>query len=305
MLAISFALALVLHEPPIVMGVTAQAAANVEAATQQTSAITLIPFGQAFGSYDAGSGHMLALLEDAAGTPVWVLDAYVHAWGGLDGDLLPLEYASNPVTPGLQLKVSGGVVLDERGNGSFAAVIFQYNGGAIPVFPVGKLEGVIQQTAPGLTPPIFAGVSDLVAVNGLGQAYGPQLGGGGIIVCPKGPLAGIEAKRSMQQAGFAQKGLGQSAATGALGHQATGGVIECPIAPVGGVQSMGALAQAGFAQKGGSGMPPIVDPALASAAGVDGSGTTGAVAKREGAEFVPDLLCSGLARVALRWWLDN
>lgn len=342
MLAISFALALAFHEPllPIVHpdDVSVQASAAMTAANQQLTDITLVPYGMGYGSYVYDTGHMLALVEDASGAPLWVLNAFVYEWGGLDGNLLPLEYANSPVDPDVELSVSGGVLFDEQGRGTFHAVIFQYNGGAIPVFPVGQLEGVIQPPALGQVLPVLAGASDLVAVRGYGAGYGPQVAQRGILVCPKGPSAGFDAVGTMGQAGFGAAGIGapilcpkgpdesvqsvgatggiaqagaafagsgSASSTSALGHQLDGGAIVCPAGPVlGSIQAAGALGQAGQGLYE-SGADLIVDPAQAALAGSGGTAQSALGVQPTGAQILPLLQGPDDARVALRWWMNH
>ena len=347
MLAISLALALALHEPPIVQELpTYQATANLQAASHNVSGTTLIPFGQAFGTYDYAEGKLLALLEDASGTPLWVLDAVTYEDGVIDGELLPLEYASNPVAPSVQLTVSGQMHLDVNGNGSFNAVIFQYAGGAIPVFPVGGIEGLVKQPGVGHSLPALAGASGLVAaasaqLDASGASaglatYGPQVVRRGVIVCPKGPIDALQNVGGMAQAGFALNGSGQTGVTQGFGPQvAGGGVIVCPKGPiaalqnVGGmaqaggdrlaigdvilcpkgpdaeVQSAGSLAQAGFDLNGSGGLRPIVDPVRLGGSTSGSHLSASASALGEGAQSGHVLHGPGLARVALRWWLDD
>jgi len=342
MLAISFALALAFHEPllPVVQpdDASVQATAARTAANPQLTDLTLVPYGMGFGTYAYDAGHMLALLEDASGAPLWVLDAFVYEWGGLDGNLLPLEYANSPVDPDVELSVSGGVLFDEQGRGTFNAVIFQYNGGAIPVFPVGHLEGVIQPPALGQMLPVLAGASDLVAIRGHGASYGPQVARSGIIVCPKGPIAGLDAVGTMGQAGFGPAGIGgailcpkgpessilsvgavggiaqagaalagsgSASSSTALGHQLDGGAIVCPAGPlVGSIQAAAALGQAGQGLYE-SGADLIVDPAQAALAGSGGTSPSALGVQHSSTQVVPLLHGPDDARVALRWWMNH
>lgn len=179
MFALCFALALALHGNPFVQSATAQSVGPLAAAQPAVHGPVAIPYGQASGTYDIAAGKLLALLEDASGLPLWVLEAEVYEDGGIDGDLLPLRYATNPVLGGVSLTVSGQMLLDELGNGVFYATVYEFGGGAIPVFPVALIEGAVKQPALGHSLPASAGASGLIA--GAGQ----QVDGGGVIVCPK------------------------------------------------------------------------------------------------------------------------
>src|SRR5687767_8956199 len=117
MLAISFALAIALHGDPFMQ--SASSVNPLAALGHDVQGPIMIPYGQAFGTYDIAQGELLALLEDASGVPLWVLDAEVYENGGIDGDLLPLQYASNPANLGGILSVSGQMQLDGDGNGTF------------------------------------------------------------------------------------------------------------------------------------------------------------------------------------------
>lgn len=232
MLAICFALATALHGDPFVQNATVQSVGPLSAAGfSAASANVMIPYGQAYGTYDIGHGKMLALLEDASGLPLWVLDAEVYEDGAIDGDLLPLEYVTNPVGPTVMLSVSGQLTLDQDGNGSFHAVAFQYNVIDIPVFPVALIEGVVKSPALGQQIPLHAGLSGLFATRDR-SAVGPQLVGTAI-VCPKGPdfaILSVQSAGKLAQGGFSKAVAGAtlivdpalSTGTGTGGFGATG-----------------------------------------------------------------------------------
>lgn len=266
--AIAFALAIAFHGDPFVQSTTVQSVAPLSVAGHAQNGPVMIPFGQAYGTYDIGQGRMFALLEDASGLPLWVLDAEVYENGGLDGDLLPLQYATNPANALGMLSVSGQLHLDESGDGSFYATVFQFGGGggvgAIPVFPIAMIEGQVKQAALGHSVPPSAGASGLVATAGMGLGVGPQV--------------------------------------------ATPGVIVCPVAfvpEIAQVQSVGALGQGGFAQftrNGSSSYLRWTDPDL-STPGTGGLDAASVGAKRERAAAGHQLLGPDIARVQLRWWL--
>lgn len=207
MLAITLALAFAFHGDPFVQSTTVQSVDPLAAAGHAVQGPVMLPYGQAFGTYDIGMGKMSALLEDASGVPLWVLDAEVYENGGLDGDLLMLQYASNPAIPVGVLSVSGQLLLDEQGNGSFFATVFQYGGGAIPVFPVAMIEGQVQSPALGHSVPPNFGRSRLIAAVTDPDVYGPQVVRSGVIVCPKDvepELSALQSVGNMAQGGFAK-----------------------------------------------------------------------------------------------------
>lgn len=268
MYAIAFALAIAFHGDPFVQSTTVQSVAPLAALGHTPKGPVMIPYGMAAGTYDIGAGRMLAVLEDASGLPLWVLDAEVYEDGGLDGDLLMLQYATNPALALGQLSVSGQVQLDEDGNGTFFATVFQFGGGggmgAIPVFPIAMIEGQVKQAALGHTLPPISGASGLVAAVGNLAGLGPQVPVGGVIVCPKSYLPEVSA-----------------------------------------VQSVGALGQGGFAQKSSGGSSSFlrwIDPVL-KPTGSGGMAAASVGAKRERAAAGHELLGPNIARVQLRWWL--
>jgi hypothetical protein len=266
--AIAFALAIAFHGDPFVQSTTVQSVAPLAALEHTQKGPVMIPFGQAVGTYDIGQGRMLALLEDASGLPLWVLDAEVYENGGIDGDLLLLQYATNPAIAIGALSVSGQLQLDETGNGSFYATVFQFGGGggvgAIPVFPIAMIEGQVKQAALGHSVPPSTGASGLVAAAGMGLGVGPQVATPGVIVCPK-----------------------------------------AFVPEIGPVEAFGALGQGGFApasRSTASGFLRWTDPVLATT-GSGGLDAASAGAKRERAAAGHELLGPNIARVQLRWWL--
>ena len=124
MLALSIALALSAHviqkpKPFDAQSVGPLASASVSSGAQ--TANLLIPYGQAFGTYSTptwfANGSMLALMEDAAGHPLWSLDAEIWADGTISGQLNLLRYQSNPAASLVALSVTGHAVLDSQGEG--------------------------------------------------------------------------------------------------------------------------------------------------------------------------------------------
>jgi hypothetical protein len=234
MLAISFALAIALHGGPYMQSATS--VAPLGSIPHDVQGPILLPYGQALGTYDIGHGKLLALLEDASGVPLWVLDAEVYESGGIDGDLLPLQYSTNPAQSLGNLSVSGQMLLDESGNGSFFATVFQFGGGAIPVFPVAMIEGTVKQAALGHTIPPDNFRNRLIASVTDPDVYAAPVVRGGVIVCPKAfdpELAGVQSVGSMAQGGFAKTGSGTQmivdpavATTGGAGQASVGAKRE-------------------------------------------------------------------------------
>lgn len=133
---------------------------------------TLIPYGSAQGSWVAGTlyddGILVALLEDAAGRPVFVMDARLTPSGHIDGVLRPLEYATNPVLGLPSLYVDGQAKISAEGDGTFEAMIATPMDGAIPVHPFGRIEGVLlpgmRRAKPGQHP--SSGISEGAVLAG-------------------------------------------------------------------------------------------------------------------------------------------
>jgi len=230
---------------------------------------TLIPYGSAQGSWVAGTLHddgiLVALLEDAAGRPVFVMDARLSPSGHIDGVLRPLEYATNPVLGLPSLHVDGQARISAEGDGPFEAMIATPLEGAIPVHPFGRIEGVllpgVRRAEPGQHP--SAALSD-----GAGQTaeIEPQ-DGAAVIVCP--------AESQLELAGSASAGQ-----TSAVDGSVSGGSSS---------EEQGRLADAGARR--------IVDPLAGGASDVE-QGAAGA--RRETEPGVPP---SGEGRVRARWYL--
>lgn len=228
MLAICFAIAIALHGEPYMSNATS--VAPLGAAGHDITGPVLIPYGQAAGTFDIAQGKLIALLEDASGLPLWVLDAEVYEDGGVDGDLLPLQYSTNPANQLGMLSVSGQMQLDENGDGSFFATVFQLGGGAIPVFPVAQIEGAVKQPVLGHVPPSSSFRDRLIASVTDPDVYAGQSLDGGVIVCPKAfvpELAGVQSVGNLAQAGFAKASSGTQMivdpAVATSGTGATGG----------------------------------------------------------------------------------
>jgi hypothetical protein len=110
------------------------------------------------------------------------------------------------------LSVSGQMQLDGDGNGSFFATVFQFGGGAIPVFPVAKIEGTVKAAALGQALPPLTGHARLIASVTDPDTTGPSVVRSGVIVCPAGfyqpDSAALQAVGTMGQGGFAQASSG-------------------------------------------------------------------------------------------------
>jgi hypothetical protein len=126
------------------------------AAAPQRSAATapiFIPYGAMEGSWSCATlqhdGSVSGLLKDGAGQPLWALDAKLSPSGELEGSLLPLEYAGNPVELMGALAVLGDAAIGADGKGTFHLVIHQPQLGLKPIYALGFIDGDLLDTRPG------------------------------------------------------------------------------------------------------------------------------------------------------------
>jgi len=130
------------------------------------SARELVPYGQAVGTYTAptqfASGEMVALLEDASGVPLWIMQAEILPGGNVNGELNLLKYGSNPAQQLPPLEVHGRVTLDANGAGSFSASLYSAFLGQAGE-PMGRVVGALKPKPLGVNAPLFTSSTGLVA----------------------------------------------------------------------------------------------------------------------------------------------
>jgi hypothetical protein len=257
---LSLALALALTPNPFT-DVVVQSTAPRDSASGQATSGVFIPYGEAVGTYTAptlyANGNILALLEDASGKPLWVLQAEIMPSGNINGDLSLLKYGNNPASFLPALSVAGHAVLDAEGRGVFTATITTKSFGQVPVVPMGQIEGVLRLAEPQLAMPAFAGQSGLSAVavsikeaNGQYSQLPPLLAPeSGVLILIKGQDDELaDSPSSVQSAGqYGQ--AGGASQDGAV-------VIFCPIGPsftISDVQSVGQAGDGSIVAKGAEG----------------------------------------------------
>jgi hypothetical protein len=229
---------------------------------QQSAA--LIPSGASFGTWTAPTvfedGTLTLLLEDGSGLPIWVLDGHIGSAGGLYGRLIPLEYATNPALSLPELAITGHALLGANGEGVFSASIYAPFLD-VPVYPFGKIEGVLKQAALPAAD-TFTQARCALANTKAGQMVLSRVDmpsadvNGGVITCPAAvSVANVSAAGAYTGLGATKLGNGVGTQGIDVSAQAAGSfvqqsrVIECPW--VGGEVSFAGQASAGqFAQTG-------------------------------------------------------
>ena len=110
--------------------------------------LSLVPYGSAAGTWiktsPSENGVLIALLEDAAGQPLFVLDALMSPTNQIVGRLLALDYAGNPALSLPAFGVVGQARFPAEGPGSFSLVIYNPLEDFGYVYPHGQIEGVLQ-----------------------------------------------------------------------------------------------------------------------------------------------------------------
>lgn len=105
------------------------------------------PHGSAQGTWSAGDfmqdGALFALLVDAAGNPVFALDAHLGSAGQIYGELHSVIAASSAAPTIAPLHVVGQAQLPLQDGSRFKAKIFSPLEGPLPVMPHGEIEGVL------------------------------------------------------------------------------------------------------------------------------------------------------------------
>lgn len=260
MLALPFALMLPLVAPQIGPGVKPAVRPQnpaIAAAAELASgpSLALIPNGTAKGTWIAGTlyedGLLVALLKDAAGRPLYALQAKLAGTGQVKGRLAVLEYASNPALSLPDFAVAGKAEIPAQGPGTFSLVIFNPMEDGFQVYPRGQIDGILLK---GLRPVVKPGQISLSSA----QQLAPVVAHGRV------PIR--------------QPGIVLAEATEVAAHVLRGGVIVCPHAPgvtLGSATSMGHVAQAsGVGQVSTMVVCPYESPAKLS--GLSALGAAGA-----------------------------
>jgi hypothetical protein len=302
---------------------------------------TLIPYGSAQGSWVAGSlyddGVLVALLEDAAGRPVFVMDARLTPSGHIDGVLRPLEYATNPVLGLPSLYVDGQAKLSAEGGGTFEAMIATPMEGAIPVHPFGRIEGVLlpgmRRAKPVQHPSSTLSdgavlIGERERVRGLQQHSGSASGaavlaaataagshaeidpqdGAAVVVCPFDPqlvLAGSVSAGQLDAIGGSVSGTSSSFQGARLADAGahredepiSTGSADVEWIPAGAFEQLGSGAVSYRLGKTDAGARRIVDPLANGSSNVE-QGAAGAHRETE-----PGVPPSGEGSVRARWYL--
>lgn len=151
---------------PALLAVAPAAPAALAAGSELRSP-TYLPYGDATGAWSSGSvlsdGSLAALVRDGAGQPLWALDAALTPDGQIQGSLLPLEYAGNPVLKLGTLAVTGSALLSSIG-GDFHLVMYDPksatgSGAGLTIFALGFIQGELIAGRP-------SGALPLVSLSG-------------------------------------------------------------------------------------------------------------------------------------------
>jgi hypothetical protein len=179
-------------------------------------------------------GFLTALLVDASGTPLYVLDGQLSPTGHLSGSLRTLEYATNPALFLPQLKVYGQATISSEGDGSFWASIYSPLEGAIPVHPFGHIEGLLlpgsmQRQAPAGAHQRRVRLGSEVGGGSSDERSAAEVSGSVVVVCPDEGSQGSAGLPAVSLSG--QIGVGPVARFERERSLAPG-VIVCPHAPL-------------------------------------------------------------------------
>ncbi len=126
-----------------------------------------VPYGNVTGAWSSASvladGFVNGLVSDAAGQPLWVLDATLTAGHQIQGALHPLEYAGNPVMKLGSLAVTGSAQMAAGEGGGFHLVMYDpqaasQSGAGLTIYALGFIQGeLVLGRSGGALPVVAAG----------------------------------------------------------------------------------------------------------------------------------------------------
>jgi hypothetical protein len=196
---------------------------------------TFFPHGTAQGTWSEGTfmedGALFALLSDAAGNPVFALEAHLGSAGQIYGELHSVIAAAAPsLAP---LKVAGQAQLPLGDGSRFKAKIFSPLEGPLPIQPHGEIDGVLllDLRRSAVVPGIQLASAPAAGLES-GFALRPS-----VIVCPAGRAGG---QRASGGAGQVPPAVGHAIRPVVVGPPQVPGVSLAGHTLLGGVHGLAA-----------------------------------------------------------------